>query len=224
LSNFNYYLQNKELDRKTFLERLNIVKKFSKNGNVLDIGSSIGTFMSVAKEFGFNPYGMELNQKSAKFSEKTYGFKLFGDYKNIKIKFDFINLGDVIEHFTNPKKELEKINDLLKDNGIILISTPNFNNKLTNKTSIKPFEHLYYFTPKTITSLLESCGFEILYLKPTTRKLSIKTLKYSSTFNKSKIKIALLNMLIYSKLYVFFDFIINRLNPDMLVIAKKLDK
>ena len=123
LSNFNYYFQNKNLDEKTFAARLNSLERYSaKKGSILDIGSSIGTFMSVAKKLGYEPYGIELNEKSANYSKKQ-GFKLFLDLDKIKQKFNFVNLSDVLEHLPNPQNTLKKIWNLLEDEGIILIST-----------------------------------------------------------------------------------------------------
>ncbi len=223
LSNFNYYLQNKELDEKTFLSRLGLIKKYLGNGGkVLDIGSSIGTFMCAAKKMGFNPYGIELNKKSAEYSIKEYGFKLFKNLEQIKTKFSLINLSDIIEHLPDPRNILGKIWNLLEDDGLILVSTPDFSNKLTRKLAMKPLEHLYYFDSKTLRHLLNICGFEILFISPTNRKLSVKTLIFSSTFNKSGLKLTLLNFLVSTKLYLLLDFMVNRLNPDLLVIAKKV--
>jgi len=221
LINFEYYLASKKLDEKTFAARLNLIKKFISVGTVLDIGSSIGTFLSVAKSEGWRAYGIELNKKSAEYS-KACGHKLFDDYEKTKLKFNFVNMSDVIEHFTDPKEELTKIYNLLCNDGVLLISTPNFENKLTRKLAIKPYEHLYYFTPKTISLLLNKCGFMVKYFKPTTRNLSVKALIYSSTFNRSKLKLLLLSLLIHTRFYMILDKIINNLNPDMLIVAQKI--
>lgn len=221
LDNFQYYLNTKELDEETFTERLNLIRKYIAPGKVLDMGSSIGVFLHAAKKQGWEISGMELNKKEADYSVETFGVSLLSSYET-KIKFDLINMSDVIEHFTSPKEELQKISRVLRQDGLLLISTPDFDNFLTRKIAIKPHEHLYYFDKRTLTKLLEDAGFKILYMKPTTRKLSLKTLRYSSSFNSSKGKKFILDILTYSGAYKILDFFVNNLNPDLLVIAQKV--
>ncbi|MBS3064912.1 MAG: class I SAM-dependent methyltransferase [DPANN group archaeon] len=221
LDNFQYYLNTKDLDEQTFTERLNLIRQYTTPGKVLDIGSSIGIFLHAAHKQGWQIFGMELNKEEAKYSEENFGVKLVSSY-GTKPKFDLINMSDVIEHFTHPKEELQKISKALKQNGLLLISTPDFDNKLTRKVAIKPHEHLYYFDKTTLTKLLEDTGFKVLYIESTTRKLSLKTLRYSSSFNTSKVKKFILDIIVYTKTYKIFDFFVNKTNPDLLVIAQKI--
>lgn len=105
--------------------------------------------------------------------------------------FDFIKLGHVIEHLANPKVVIEKCATLLKPDGVILIDTDNAHGlktqievitrqvlgetlsaqlvkKLIRKNLRKrygrltPPEHLYSFSAKSLTKLLEDAGFEII--------------------------------------------------------------
>ena len=221
LDNFQYYLHTKDLDEQTFTDRLDLISKYTKPGKVLDIGSSVGIFLHAAKKQGWDIFGVELNKEEAKYSEENFGVKLLSSY-GTKQEFGLINMSDVIEHFTHPKEELQKISKALKQNGLLLISTPDFDNILTRRVAIKPHEHLYYFDKRTLTKLLEATGFKVLYIKPTTRKLSLKTLRYSSSFNTSKVKKCILNALTYSGAYRICDFFVNKTNPDLLVIAQKI--
>jgi 2-polyprenyl-3-methyl-5-hydroxy-6-metoxy-1,4-benzoquinol methylase len=53
-----------------------------------------------------------------------------------KIKYDFISMGEVLEHVENPVKLLMKLHSLLKDTGKLFITTP------TNAPAI---DHIYLF-------------------------------------------------------------------------------
>jgi 2-polyprenyl-3-methyl-5-hydroxy-6-metoxy-1,4-benzoquinol methylase len=72
----------------------------------------------------------------------------------INEKFDFITMGEVIEHVDFPEKLLLKVKSLLSDNGKAFIST------CVNCPAI---DHVYHFkTVEEIKEILYSCGFSIL--------------------------------------------------------------
>jgi len=105
--------------------------------------------------------------------------------------FNFIKLGHIIEHLADPRLALQKLVTIMKSDGVILIDTDNANGlktqvevivrrllgenlsanlvrKLTKKNLHKrygrltPPEHLYSFTAKSLTKLLEDNGFEVI--------------------------------------------------------------
>ena len=76
-------------------------------------------------------------------------------------------MGDVIEHVKDPTKALQKAAEMLNDDGILWISTPNYESSFSR---LKKFtdamwcekNHITYFSYITFSALLENCGFEIL--------------------------------------------------------------
>ena len=46
----DYYVSTAPFDRLTFLERLEILDRFAKPGGLLDVGSSVGTFLEAATD------------------------------------------------------------------------------------------------------------------------------------------------------------------------------
>jgi 2-polyprenyl-3-methyl-5-hydroxy-6-metoxy-1,4-benzoquinol methylase len=106
-------------------ERLELLKKFKKNGNLLDIGCGNGWFLETVKKY-YNSHGLELNVPMAKFTSQHLSINIFDNYKKIKKNFyDIITLFDVIEHVEKPFNYIKYIGRFLKKNGIILIFTPN---------------------------------------------------------------------------------------------------
>src|SRR5258706_16079499 len=100
------------------------------------------------------------------------------DFPYKKNFFDVITCLDVIEHVKDPRILLEKINTVLKKEGILIISTPNirFSDHLSKllfhgvfpKTSISEAEydggHIHFFTYKDMYILLKNKNFRnILY-------------------------------------------------------------
>ena len=81
--------------------------------------------------------------------------------------FDFLMLGDVLEHTTKPLETLEKANRLLVDGGILWISTPNFESAFSFIMKDKDpmwrvCEHLNYFSYRSLMKALSLAGFEVI--------------------------------------------------------------
>ena len=84
--------------------------------------------------------------------------------------FDIIILGDVLEHVSNPIKMLKKVYSLLNNQGIVWISTPNFESAysyiLRDKDPMwRVCEHLNYFSYRSLKKILEKIGFDIVDYK-----------------------------------------------------------
>ena len=72
-------------------------------------------------------------------------------------------MSHVLEHLTDPAAVLQKIKKWLKPDGIIHIRVPNIESKLLNHKifflgELSPYQHLYYFSPNTISLLLMKAG------------------------------------------------------------------
>ena len=77
---------------------------------------------------------------------------------------------EVIEHLTNPLDVLQKINDILRVGGDLIITTPNISNPtfslLKEKwPAIHPETHNFYFSPNTLKRMCEKTGFELVSLQ-----------------------------------------------------------
>ena len=68
-------------------------------------------------------------------------------------RYDFITMGEVLEHVTYPEKLLHKLHSMLANNGRIFIST------CVNAPAI---DHIYHFKAiSEIIDMVEKCGFNI---------------------------------------------------------------
>lgn len=166
----DYFGRGRKSAQKRANETIKIIKKHKYQGNILDVGCAGGIFLQTAIENNFNAYGIEVSRYAVETAEEMLKLKIeLGTLEKCSFKnkfFDVITLLDVIEHFPNPCISLQKINDLLKDDGIILIYTPNINSLpfYTIKEGwgiIAPEHHTYYFSPKTIEMMLNKNGFII---------------------------------------------------------------
>ncbi len=78
---------------------------------------------------------IELAKRFINDTRITYNLKNVFDFNNAE-KYDFITLGEVLEHVEDPLSLLVKLNTLLSDNGVLFFTTP------TNAPAI---DHIYLF-------------------------------------------------------------------------------
>ena len=79
--------------------------------------------------------------------------------------FDIILMHHIIEHIKNDVGVLKECHRVLKDDGYLIIGTPNEGGligrflRVVNKKSYDDFEHVNFYTPKSMERLLNQNGF-----------------------------------------------------------------
>ena len=154
--------------KKRQLEVSNI-PTFKEDGKLLEIGSSYGYYLKDKELLGWEVYGIELNTKAVEYAKNELKIKniqsnFFEEVKFQSNYFDVVNMNMVLEHVYNPNFVINKINNILKHNGELMISVPDISGFEANfyrqyAYTLQVPEHLHHFTPKTITKLLEDNGF-----------------------------------------------------------------
>jgi len=163
----------REMDRKSFTRIIKDIGSLSQNDSkrILDVGCSVGLFLEVAKEFGWDGCGVDLNEKAVKYATETAKvnakLSLLKDAGFEKGRFDAITLLNILEHVPDPVKLIAECKDLLKDKGILFIETPNLNGlapRLLHEkcSTFGGRNHINYFSKETITNTLEKSGFRII--------------------------------------------------------------
>lgn len=149
---------------------LRIIKKFIKNGSMLEIGPGAGDFLDEARKEGFNVYGIELNKILAGFIREKLGISCEEQPLNVSLfdgkKFDIIYHCDVISHFYDPISEFKKINDKLKKGGLVVFETGNLGDVEEKYykwwTSFQYPDHLFFFSVNNLKELLLRTEFELI--------------------------------------------------------------
>jgi len=165
----NEYLETEKFRKILSQKHLTYLQKYKKRGLILDVGCFAGFFLELAQSNKWNIYGIEPSNWAGSYAKKR-GIKVLGKtVQNTNLdsyKFDAITMWDVIEHLSDPSKTIKKLSKSLKKNGIIAIGTPNVESLMFKiLRGNHPYfirMHLILFSPKTLTHLLESNGFEIL--------------------------------------------------------------
>lgn len=120
-----------------------------KNCNILDFGCGNGMLVDYVKSFDINIVGYD------KYNEKFNTVK--------ELEFDLVSMIEVIEHCSHPFEEINLINLLLKDGGILYIETSFVNIAYEEKI---PLEDFFYINPKVGHSTIFShYGLDLLMIK-----------------------------------------------------------
>ena len=150
---------------------------FTKNKKLLDIGCGFGFFLKTMQGRNWDVSGIEIAGTGRRFAQEKLGLKIYSqplaklDFK--ADSFDVVTLFYVIEHVTDPLALLKQIHKILKPGGLLLLRWPH---STPIVKIMGPFAenldlyhtpyHLYDFSPATIKSLLNNCGFARIKTTP----------------------------------------------------------
>ncbi|MBP6335492.1 MAG: class I SAM-dependent methyltransferase [Bacteroidia bacterium] len=152
---------------KRYNQILDHFEKYRKTNRILDVGCGEGFFLEQAVKRGWEAYGTECvpqyisvcANKNIKMKE---GVLNINDYQ--AESFDIITSFEVLEHLHYPVQEVNNFNKLLRKEGLVYITTPNFNS-LSRRIQGKSWrvltypDHLCYFAPKTLHSIMKLNSF-----------------------------------------------------------------
>jgi 2-polyprenyl-3-methyl-5-hydroxy-6-metoxy-1,4-benzoquinol methylase len=140
---------------------------------ILDVGCGYGFFLDSAVDFGFEPFGIEFNEHAIDRLKRRYAFTVRQSGESFDgvfpdRTFACIALLDTIEHLVDPFRALDTIHRMLRPNGVVVIATMDSTSVMSRLLGarLEDFrrirEHLYFFDRRTLRSVLERKGFEVL--------------------------------------------------------------
>lgn len=158
--------------RYSISNKLNLLNSLvERKGKLLDIGAGTGEFLLSAKNASWTIEGVEPNSV-ARFNSEQKGIHLHASLTKVSNrKFDVITLWHVLEHLPNLKEQLIAIDNLLVDNGVLIIAVPNF--KSYDAQKYKSYwaaydvpRHFWHFSKQSIIKLFTPMGYTLEKIKP----------------------------------------------------------
>ena len=169
------------MKRATFAGYLDRIAPFRASGTLLDVGCASGELMTVARDRGFDVYGVEISSagvercKGLFGAEKVIGRRLQRDDFPAAF-FDVIVLSDVLEHVPVLREFVAMLECMLRPQGLLLIVTPDTTSwtrtLLGRSWPHYKREHLYYFNRTNLTVLF-SDRHETLAVEPARKVLTL---------------------------------------------------
>lgn len=160
----------------TMRSKQNWVKSASgvKQGTLLDIGSGTGAFLHHMKLLSWDVTGLEPDAGARAKALELYKLETRSIEDLFKLEpaqFDCITMWHVLEHVHDLHAYLDKIYELLKPGGALLIAVPNY-----TSTDAKAYKahwaaydvprHLYHFSPASMDVLMQQHQFTIVQKHP----------------------------------------------------------
>ncbi len=165
------YASEQEQFRNIFEKRVAILTKFKRISRALEVGSSVGTFLSLLQTRGWEVRGVEPSKAAAQAAQKggiPTTIDTFEETNLPEATFDVVIFNHVLEHMSDPFTVLRKAHKVLRKEGLVFIDAPNFGGLSARILGsrwqyILPREHRWHFTPQALSLLLGKAGFKVLY-------------------------------------------------------------
>lgn len=171
---------------RSFEKCIQKIARYQSVGRILDIGAAAGFFLKVAKDRGWETFGIEPSKYLSEFGNRHYKANIFNgtveDVARFPYPMDVVTLWDVLEHTFDPMDVLARCNRYLRPGGLIAINYPNIDNWMAKLAGRRYWfilsVHIYYFTPTTIAEMLRRNGFAVVESTPHFQRLQLGYLLY----------------------------------------------
>jgi 2-polyprenyl-3-methyl-5-hydroxy-6-metoxy-1,4-benzoquinol methylase len=150
-------------------------------GRLLDVGCSAASFLLAARDRGWAVAGLDISAGAIEYAKSVHGLEAkVGTLEDTNFpaeSFDVVTLFECIEHMRYPAEALKAARRVLKKAGLLIITTPNIDGLFPRVTyrllaqtigaweHPTPPHHLYQFSLRTLTALLENTGFKVMSTK-----------------------------------------------------------
>lgn len=149
---------------------------------ILDVGCAygVGSLGLIHCHYPYEVAGVEWS-KSTRDYLSSQGMAAYSSLDDVAAGtvFDGILLNDILEHVPNPVDVVTKLRELSDSRTVIWVSVPNFIDwRLSDiviqidagstsiPTDLNPWEHLSYFSPRTLDALMKIAGAKRLTENP----------------------------------------------------------
>ncbi|MDQ5821937.1 MAG: methyltransferase domain-containing protein [Actinomycetota bacterium] len=158
-----------ELDRPKFERIADALEPFRGDGRLLDVGCSIGLFLDVAHQRGFDGIGIEFGERALRHARGELGLEVLdvplADAGFAPASFDVVTVLSVLEHTNDPRAMLREVARVLKPGGALYVIVPNLESLACRvlheqAATFDGRNHLVYFSPTTLSDALGREGFE----------------------------------------------------------------
>lgn len=148
-----------------------LVDRFARGKRLLDYGTGTGYFTDYMVRRGYAAEGIEIDDGARKYGAEKFGITvnapeyLFSGYG--PNTFDVISLWHVLEHLYDPGKYLNRFNELLTEEGILVIAVPNHKSRDAGVfgpdwAAYDVPRHLWHFGPNTMRRMVGDAGFRVV--------------------------------------------------------------
>jgi SAM-dependent methyltransferase len=160
------YIESSEQRKKQLGFLLKQTLPFIPTSKILDVGAGTGLFVQLAIEYGLEASGIEPSAFLANYAASQGLPVVNSSVPNYPPdSFDAVYMTDVLEHIADPGSLLLAYNKILKQDGILFVTTPDVSSVLArvmrNRWWHYRLAHIGYYNKKTLKHLMLRTGFEL---------------------------------------------------------------
>jgi SAM-dependent methyltransferase len=125
---YDDWIDEERIRDRLWRRRVAKMRRRSRPGSLLDVGTGIGQFLHHAQPFFDEVTGSEVSRSAVEVAESRYGLKIIeGQIEDIDItkRFDNITMFHVLEHVPDPSSTIARCVELLAPEGVLFIAVPN---------------------------------------------------------------------------------------------------
>ncbi|MEO6668471.1 MAG: class I SAM-dependent methyltransferase [Ferruginibacter sp.] len=163
--------------RKTTLaQKRQLIKNETRlqTGTILDVGCGTGAFLNTMQHAGWKITGLEPDTAARERAQSLYNVQPLSSAKIFELPqhtFDAVTAWHVMEHVHQLHEYVDQFNKILSERGRIFIAVPNFTSYdavhyASHWAAYDVPRHLYHFSPKSMSVLMEMHGLKVEKMKP----------------------------------------------------------
>lgn len=162
------YLAHEKLHWRNARPILRRLEQATEGRRLVDVGCAHGFFLAAARQRGWTGSGVDISGDAVRYAREKLGLDVVhGDLASAGFAagtFDAVAMVGTIEHMPDPLATLRSAARLLKPGGYLVITTLDIEG-VFRQWEWKPPEHIFYFSFRTLSRVLDAAGFELLSRK-----------------------------------------------------------
>lgn len=180
------YVANRRNVEGKFGEALGHLERYVSQGLLLDVGSGPGFLLTVARDRGWEPIGVDLNEWAVGYGRTELGLDIrlgqLGALDFDESSFTAVTMMDLIEHLPDPEPVVAEAARIVMPGGALAILTPDAGSRVSKLLGARwpevrrPGEHAVLFSVAGLTRLLARHGFVACGWHSIGKKASLSTL------------------------------------------------
>jgi 2-polyprenyl-3-methyl-5-hydroxy-6-metoxy-1,4-benzoquinol methylase len=174
--------------RHEFRRILDVLLEHVQGGKLLELGCAFGFFLDEART-AFETTGVEISDHAREECQRRgldVEREATPEFLAQRGPFDAAVMLDVLEHMPDPGDILERLHHAMRPGAQLVVTTGDYGSLLSRAMGkrwrlMTPPQHLWFFSPQTLTLLLERHGFRVHTVEHPWKLVPIALVAYQAT-------------------------------------------